>query len=191
MPSMQLAQYTPGADYSPGAPLVKQLLWYYLGSPLAMSYWLPSSGLKVWLLRRFGAVIGNGVRIKPGVRGKFPWRLSVADDCWIGEGAWIDNLAPVRIDSNVCISQGAYLCTGNHDWGQPNFSLRLGSILIEQSAWIGAKAVVGPGVTVGEGAVLTLNSVAHQSLEPWVIYAGNPSKATKKRELSLSTVAID
>lgn len=180
-PSVQLAQYSPGDSYSPGASLVKQLLWYYLGSPLVTSYWLPASDVKVWLLRQFGAHVGSGVRIKPGVRIKFPWRLSVADDCWIGEGAWIDNLAPVTIGSNVCLSQGVYLCTGNHDWSKSTFDLRLGSITVESNVWIGAQAVVGPGATIREGAVLTLNSVASQSLEPWRIYAGNPCRPVKER----------
>ncbi|MEO1621954.1 MAG: WcaF family extracellular polysaccharide biosynthesis acetyltransferase [Cyanobacteria bacterium J06632_3] len=182
-PSVQLDQYSPSADYTPGASLIKQLLWYYIGSPLVMSYWLPMSGIKVRILRQFGASIGDGVRIKPGVRIKFPWRLIVADHCWLGEGAWIDNLAPVTLGSNVCLSQGTYLCTGNHDWSKPTFDLRLGPISIEQSAWIGARAVVGPGVTVGEGAVLTLNSVASRSLESWQVYVGNPCQSIKKRTI--------
>ncbi|MEL6854950.1 MAG: WcaF family extracellular polysaccharide biosynthesis acetyltransferase [Cyanobacteria bacterium J06607_13] len=180
---VRLDQYSPGPTYSPGAPLLQQLLWYYVGSPLCMSYLLPFSGLKVWLLRRFGATVGSGVRIKPGVRVKFPWRLSIADHAWLGEGAWIDNLAPVAIASHVCISQGTYLCTGNHDWRRPTFDLRVGAISIEEGAWLGARSVVGPGVTVGAGAVLSLNSVASRSLESWMIYVGNPAQPVKKREI--------
>ncbi|MEO0771170.1 MAG: WcaF family extracellular polysaccharide biosynthesis acetyltransferase [Cyanobacteria bacterium J06649_4] len=186
MSSVQLANYAPSADYTPGASLLKQLLWYYVGSPLTMAYWLPVSGMKVQILRLFGANIGDGVRIKPGVRVKFPWRLTVADYCWLGEGAWIDNLAPVTLGSNVCLSQGTYLCTGNHDWSKPAFDLRLGAIEIQQSAWVGARSVVGPGVTIGEGAVLTLNSVASRSLEGWQVYAGNPCQPVKKRKISAS-----
>lgn len=66
----------------------------------------------------------------------------------------------MTLERNVCLSQGVYLCTGNHDWSKPTFALRLGSIHIEQSAWIGAKALISPGGTVGAGAVLALGSVA-------------------------------
>ena len=107
--SVQLAKYSSGDDYSPGAPLLKQLLWFYLGAPLLMSHWLPFSALKVGILRLFGASIGNQVRIKPGVRVKFPWRLMVGDSCWLGEQAWIDNLASVALAHDVCLSQGVYL----------------------------------------------------------------------------------
>ena len=127
------------------------------------------------------ADIGQQVRIKPGVRVKFPWRLSVGDSCWLGEQVWIDNLAPVTLGHDVCLSQGVYLCTGNHDWSKSTFDLRLGAITIGQSAWIGAQAVVVPGTSVGEGAVVTVNSVASGALSPWLIYAGNPAKATKQR----------
>jgi putative colanic acid biosynthesis acetyltransferase WcaF len=177
---MRLDQYTLGA-YTPGAPYWQQLLWYFLGSPIVQSNWLPISAVKVWTLRWFGATIGQGVRIKPGVRVKFPWRLTVGDFVWIGEDAWIDNLAQVTIDSHVCLSQGVYLCTGNHDWSHPHFQLRVGEIHIEEASWIAAKAVIGPGVTVGKGAVLTLGAVAAKSLEPMTIHAGNPAQAIKPR----------
>jgi putative colanic acid biosynthesis acetyltransferase WcaF len=178
---MRLDNYTLGS-YTPGAPYWKQLLWYFLGSPLVESNWLPISTLKVWILRSFGAKIGHQVRIKPGVRVKFPWRLTVGDCVWIGEDSWIDNLAAVEIESHVCLSQGVYLCTGNHDWNHPNFLLIPAPIYIKQGSWIAAKSVIGPGVTVGQGAVLTLGGVTGSSLEPMVIYAGNPAQPIKKRK---------
>ncbi|KAF3889666.1 MULTISPECIES: WcaF family extracellular polysaccharide biosynthesis acetyltransferase [Nostocales] len=177
---MRLDNYTLGA-YTPGAPFWKQLLWYFLGSPLVQSYWLPVSSFKVWMLRLFGATIGQAVRIKPGVRVKFPWRLTVGDHVWIGEDSWLDNIAPIAIQSHVCLSQGVYLCTGNHDWKHPDFQLIAAPIYIEESSWIAAKAVVGPGVTIGAGAVLTLGGVTGHSLEPMTIYAGNPAQPLKKR----------
>ena len=179
---VRLDQYTLPPSYSPGAPLLKQMLWYFIGQPLFQAYWLPLSGVKVALLRVFGATIGQGVRIKPGVRVKFPWRLEVGDHVWIGEDAWIDNLDGVTIESHVCISQGVYLCTGNHDWSHPHFSLRVAPIHLKTGSWVAAKAVVGPGVTLGEGAILSLGSVAGRSLEPMMIYAGNPAEAIKPRE---------
>jgi putative colanic acid biosynthesis acetyltransferase WcaF len=179
---MRLDQYTVG-NYTPGAPFWQQLLWYFLGSPLVESHWLPISAFKVWLLRCFGAQIGKNVNIKPGVRVKFPWRLIVGDCVWIGEDTWIDNVAAVTIESHVCISQGVYLCTGNHDWNYPHFQLIPAPIYIQESSWIAAKCLVGPGVTVGRGAVLTLGGVAVKSLEPMTIYAGNPAQQIKRRHL--------
>lgn len=176
----RLDRYTTGS-YSPGAPYWQQLLWYFIGSPLVESGWLPMSTFKVWLLRSFGARIGNGVRIKPGVRVKFPWRLMVGDFTWIGEKVWIDNLAPVTIENHVCLSQGVYLCTGNHDWSSPTFDLKTAAITLESGSWIAAKAIIGPGVTVGRGAVLTLGSVTVRSLEPMNIYTGNPAQPIKNR----------
>jgi putative colanic acid biosynthesis acetyltransferase WcaF len=178
---MHLDNYTRG-NYTPGAPYWKQLLWYFVGSPLVQSYLIPVSTIKVWTLRMFGASIGQCVRIKPGVRVKFPWRLSVGNFVWIGEDTWIDNLASVVIADHVCISQGVYLCTGNHDWHDPNFKLITAPIQIEKSAWIAAKSVIGPGVTVGEGVVLTLGGVTGKSLEPMTIYAGNPAQPVRKRK---------
>jgi len=182
-PRIQLATYQLGPEYTPGAPLWRQLLWYFVGSPLVSSPWLPVASLKVWTLRRFGAHIGQGVNIKPGLRVKFPWRLTVGDYSWLGEDLWIDNLAPVTIEDNVCLSQGVYLCTGNHDWSQATFDLRLGSIHLQSGSWVAAQAVIGPGVTLGTGAILTLGSVTTQSLHPWTIYSGNPAQPIKRREI--------
>ncbi|AVZ31585.1 WcaF family extracellular polysaccharide biosynthesis acetyltransferase [Nodularia spumigena] len=179
---MRLDKYTLNS-YTPGAPYWKQLLWYFVGSPLVKSYWLPITSVKVGILRIFGASIGEGVRIKPGMRVKFPWRLTLGDYVWIGEDAWIDNLAPVTIESHACISQGVYLCTGNHDWSDLNFELKIAPIYIQESSWIAAKSVIGPGVTVGRGAVLTIGGVAAKSLASMTIYAGNPAEPIKERKL--------
>jgi putative colanic acid biosynthesis acetyltransferase WcaF len=114
---------------------------------------------------------------------KFPWRLTVGDYVWIGEDAWLDNLAPIAIGDHVCISQGVYLCTGNHDWSKPEFTLKTQAIAIESGSWLAANSSVAPGVTVGQGAILSLGSVALKSLEPMMIYQGNPAIAIKKRTL--------
>jgi putative colanic acid biosynthesis acetyltransferase WcaF len=179
---MHLNHYTTG-DYTPGASLLKQLLWFFLGAPLLETPVLPLSEFKVFLLRCFGAKIGREVRIKPGVKIKFPWRLTIGDHCWIGENSWLDNVAPIILEDHICLSQGVYLCTGNHDWKDPNFKLIPASIQIETGSWIAAKAIVGPGVVVKQGAVLCLGSVANSSLDAMTIYAGNPAVPIKKRKL--------
>lgn len=159
-----------------------EALWVLVQAALVRSF-IPGSAHRRFLLRLFGARVGRGVVVKPGVRVKFPWKLEVGDHSWIGEGVWIDNLAPVRIGANCCISQEAYLCTGSHDWSKPSFDLIVRPIELADGAWVAARALVGPGVTVGEGAVLLLGSVARKSLEPWTIYSGNPAQPVRKREL--------
>jgi putative colanic acid biosynthesis acetyltransferase WcaF len=171
---MRLDRYTKG-DYHPGANICIRVLWYFLGSPLLRWELIPFSWIRVVVLRVFGARIGRGVRIKPGVRIKHPWRFELGDFSWLGEKAWIDNIAPVSIGAHCCISQNAYLCTGNHDWRSDSFDLLAAGINVGSHSWIAANAVVGPGVTVGEGAVLLLGSVASGDLESWQLYRGNPA----------------
>jgi len=108
----------------------------------------------------------------------------VGDRVWIGERVWIDNLAVVAIGDDVCLSQDVYLCTGNHDWTDPTFSLRVAEIAIESGSWIAARATVAPGVRVGAGSVLGLGSVAIASLRPMTIYLGNPARAVKPRQIA-------
>ncbi len=179
---MRLDHYSLG-DYTPGTSLAQQLAWYFIGSPLFTSYLIPFSGLKVWLLKCFGANLGRGIRIKTGVRVKFPWRLTLGDYVWVGENAWFDNLAPITVGSHVCISQGVYLCTGNHDWTDLNFALNVAPITIQSHCWIAAQSVVGPGVELGTGVVLGLGSVTGRSLPEMGIYAGNPAQKIKDRVL--------
>ena len=177
---MRLDCYTTGA-FTAGAPFWKQLLWYFIGAPILRSYLIPFSIIKVNILRWFGAEIGQGVRIKTGVRVKFPWRLIIKDFVWIGEDVWLDNLDLITIESHCCISQNVYFCTGNHDWSDRNFSLCTAPIYIESESWIAAQAMIAAGVRVGKGAVLALGSVATRSLEPMTIYSGNPAIAIKSR----------
>ena len=97
---------------------------------------------------------------------------------------WIDNLGQVKIGANCCISQSAYIYTGSHDWGSPAFDLVVKPVRIEDGAWIASRSVVGPGVLVGEGAVLTLGSVATSDLRPWNIHRGVPATPIKPRYIN-------
>jgi len=135
------------------------------------------------MLRLFGAKVGKGVVIKTRVRIKNPWRLKIGNHCWIGEDVWIDNLEDVSIGSNVCISQGAMLLTGSHDYTVSSFPYRLGKIIVEDGVWIGAKSVVCPGVTCKSHSILTVNSVANRDLSPFLVYSGNPAKEIRDRAL--------
>lgn len=183
---VQLALYN-NDSYQPGRSALWQIAWFLLGLPVLRNALLPFSGIRVKLLRVFGARIGTGVVIKPGVRVKYPWRLTVGDHCWIGEDCWIDNVADVHIASNVCLSQASYLCTGNHDWTDPAFALTAHPIHINEGAWIGAKAIVCPGVTVCEGAIVAAGAVAARTVRPFEVHAGNPAKFVRMRRMRRET----
>jgi putative colanic acid biosynthesis acetyltransferase WcaF len=169
--------------YQPGRSRLWQAAWFFFGQPVVSSSILPSSAVRVALLRFFGAQIGTGVVIKPGVRVKYPWHLKVGDDVWLGEGCWIDNLTSVRIGNDACISQGAYLCTGNHNWSDPTFSLSVEPILLGDGSWVGAKAFLAPGVVLGEGAVAAGGSVVSKNIPAYEIHAGNPSEFVRRRQI--------
>ncbi|MES2388924.1 MAG: WcaF family extracellular polysaccharide biosynthesis acetyltransferase [Bacteroidota bacterium] len=178
MKTTQLSQFN-NSWYSPGASGLKRLLWFLLNAAVMMNPVIPFSGLRIMLLRLFGAVIGKGVVIKPSVNVKYPWLLEIGDDAWIGEQVWIDNLVKTVIGSDCCLSQGAMLLTGSHNYKNPAFDLIAEPITLENGAWIGAKAIVCPGVTCGSHSVLAAGSVATGNLKPYTIYQGNP--ATEKR----------
>lgn len=139
---------------------------------------IPGSRHRVLALRAFGARIEDGVVIKPHVRVKFPWRLSIGAHSWIGEEVWIDNVADVSIGAHCCVSQGAYLCTGSHDWRSETFDLITESIEICDGAWICARVSIAPGVTIGAGAVVGLGSIITRDVEPFALHVASSAAAT-------------
>jgi putative colanic acid biosynthesis acetyltransferase WcaF len=167
--------------FNPGSPW-KRLIWYFFNL-LFLRSGMPFSGLKVFLLRLFGARVGNGVVIKPHVNIKYPWKLSIDDNCWLGENVWIDNLGQVLMGKNVCLSQGAMLLCGNHDFSKVSFDLIVKNITLEEGVWIGAQSVVCPGVICRSHSVLAVGSVATKELDAYSIYQGNPAIKIKDREL--------
>jgi putative colanic acid biosynthesis acetyltransferase WcaF len=169
--------------YNPGAGVLKRFVWYVVSRLFFKTGWPVPSGMKCKLLRMFGARIGSGVVIKPSVNIKYPWFLSIGNHVWIGERVWIDNLAMVTIGESACLSQGAMLLCGNHDYTEPSFDLMVGEINLAEGCWIGALALVGPGVKAGSHAVLSAGSVASGDLEPFKIYRGNPAVVVRERKM--------
>lgn len=169
--------------YNPG-PRWKIVLWYLVNS-LTLNTYLPIPiAIKRLILKVFGAKLGNDVVIKPAVNIKYPWMLRIGSHVWIGEQVWIDNLSDVVLGSHVCLSQGAMILTGNHDYRRATFDLTTRPITIDDGVWIGAKAVVCAGVHCHSHAVLAVNSVATRSLDEYGIYQGNPAVWVRKRDIT-------
>jgi putative colanic acid biosynthesis acetyltransferase WcaF len=167
--------------FHPGGNAFKRFLWLYVNALVFKTSLLPISGFKIFLLRLFGAKIGKNVTIKPCVNIKYPWFLTIGDETWVGENVWIDSLVMITIGSNVCLSQGAVLLTGSHNYKKTTFDLVTGNVVLEDGVWIGALAVVNQGITVGSHAVLTTGSVATKNLEAYSVYQGNPAVKIRPR----------
>lgn len=168
-------------NFDKGASFLKIILWYFVNALIVRASWNPFMRIKISLLKVFGAKIGKGLIIKNNVCIKFPWKLTIGDNVWLGENCWIDNLDYVTIGNNVCISQGALLLTGNHDYTLSMFDYRNAPIVIEDGAWIGAKTIVCPGVTAKSHSILTVGSIATKDMEKYGIYQGNPAKKIRER----------
>jgi len=169
--------------YHPGRSYAHRALWLLVEALVLLNPIVTQYSVKRWVLRRFGARIGAGVLIKPNVHVKYPWHLQIGDHAWIGERVWIDNFVLVRIGANAVVSQGAYLCTGNHDWSDPAMGLVVKQVTVEDGAWVGAFARIAPGVTVGPEAVVTLGSVLLQDAEARGVYVGNPAVRVRDRTI--------
>lgn len=135
-----------------GAPRWKEALWLLVKRIFFLSSFPWPSRLRAFWLRRFGATMGAGLVIRPRVNITFPWRFCCGDHVWIGEEVLILSLAPVALGSHVCLSQRAFLCTGNHDFHSEGFDLMTEPITIGSHSWVGAMAFVGPGVALPEGS---------------------------------------
>lgn len=153
-----------GAGYNKGRPVPVQALWFAVQHLFFIKWWCPPV-VRPYILRVFGARIGRRVFIRHGVRVLWPWKLSIGDDSWIGEGVWVLNLEPITIGRDVCVSQEAFLCTGSHDRSSPSFEYDNGPIAVEDQVWIGARATVLRGVTVGRGSVIPACARVTRSIE--------------------------
>lgn len=179
MIAQQLNTFTPTLKV--GASKPKYILWILVSRIFFKSTMPYPSFLKTKLLRLFGASVGEGVVFKPSINIKFPWKLHIGNYCWIGENVWIDNLDIVNIEDDVCISQGAFLLTGNHNYKKTTFDLVTGKITLKQGCWVGAKSVVCPNVICHENSILSVGSIATKSLDANKIYTGNPAIAIRDR----------
>ncbi len=178
-----LSQYD-NSWYHPGRSFLVRALWYVTNALFFLNPLISSSSLKVSLLKLFGASIGRGVVIKPRVNVKYPWHLKVGEYSWIGEGVWVDNLTDVSIGAHCCLSQGALLLCGNHNYKRSGFDLQVAPITLEEGVWIGALGVVVGGTVCASHSVLGVQSVAPLEMKPYTIYRGNPAVAVHQRVIA-------
>ncbi|GAA4854079.1 putative colanic acid biosynthesis acetyltransferase [Luteimonas vadosa] len=143
----------------------------------------PCHGWRRMLLRAFGARIGRDARIDPSARITIPWNLAMGAQASIGECAWIYNLGPVTIGERATVSHLAHLCAGTHDYENAALPLLRMGIVIGDDAWICTEAFVGPGMSVGNGAVVAARAVTVRPVPAWTVVAGNPARAIKTRVL--------
>jgi putative colanic acid biosynthesis acetyltransferase WcaF len=165
-----------------------QCWWLVQGTLFALSPQF-MFGWRNWLLRRFGARIGTGVRIRPSARITYPWKVSIGDWSWLGDDAVLYSLDIICVGSNVSISQRCYLCAGSHDYTRPDFPYVLDGaktrIVVEDESWLANDVFVGPGVTVGTGTVVGARSSVFESLPPMMVCYGNPAQARRPRRAAL------
>ncbi len=160
----------------------RRLLWnicwllLYRPSPRPLHAW------RATLLRLFGAHLGPNCHFYPGSRIWAPWNLRCADQVTAADGAELYNPAPMHFGSHAIVSQGAFLCGATHDVDDPAFPLVACTMHFGAYSWVCARASVAPGVSLGEGAVLGLASVATRDLDPWTVYAGAPARAVRSRK---------
>lgn len=161
---------------------LERVLWT-LARPLFRWSPRPLHGWRRALLRGFGARIGPGVQLHPSVRIFLPSQLDIGAEVGIGEDVRLYNLGPLRIGAQATVSQGAHLCGGSHNHRQRALPLIRATVEIGPAAWICADAFIGPGVRVGEGAVVAARAVCMRDVAAWRIVGGNPAREIGERRL--------
>jgi len=160
-----------------------QLVWLilYRPSPRLLHPW------RCFLLRLFGAKLGKGVHPYPSARVWAPWNLEMGDHACLSEGVDCYSVARIRIGAHSTVSQYSFLCTASHDHSQAAMPLVAAPITIGERVWITADVFVGPGVCIGDGAVVTARSSVFSDLPPWMVARGNPAVPVKPRRFDQKT----
>jgi putative colanic acid biosynthesis acetyltransferase WcaF len=162
----RLADYAEPAEfYDRGRGRGWQLAWLVVQSMGFSSWWFPSR-LRPVVLRAFGATVGQRVVIRHRVRVQWPWKLVVGDDSWVEENSWLYNAGYLTIGSDVCLSQGVFLCCGDHDRSAKDFHPREKAIVVEDGVWLAAQSIVLGGVTIGPGSVVGARAMVTRDVKP-------------------------
>ncbi len=188
-----------GSRINPNAPALVDLRrydqsWFERGRPgwYILLWWLvqallfpltPHSahGLRVWLLRRFGARIGRGVSIRPTARFTYPWKVKIGDYSWVGDDVVFYSLDQITLGEHCVISQKSYLCTGSHDPQDPAFGLQTAPIIMGNGAWLATDCFVAPGVQIGANAVIGARSTVLKDIPNQQVCWGSPCQPRYER----------
>ena len=164
-----------------------QVVWLllYRPTPRVFHFW------RRLLLRLFGAKIGKFVHPYPSARIWAPWNLEMGDHACLSEGVDCYCVAPIRIGAYSTISQYSFLCTASHDSTKATMPLVTAPIIIGERVWITADVFIAPGVTIGDGAVVTARASVFSDIAPWTVAQGNPAIEIKKRNFDKETTALD
>ncbi len=163
---------------------IGRLIWIVVSSIFFRLSPKPFHAWRSFLLRLFGAKVGKGVHVYPGVKIWAPWNITLDDGCGIANGAILYSQGKISIGKRAVISQGAHICAGTHDFTKAGFPLITKPINIGEQSWIAAEAFIHPGVTIGEGSVIGARSVVTKDMPAWMICTGHPCKPINQRVLS-------
>lgn len=171
-----------GASFSLGNRVFR-VVWQLAWLVLCRFTPPPLHGWRRLVLRLFGARVSHGARIHASVTIWHPANLEVAAGALVGPGARLYNQGRITIGERTVISQRAHLCASTHDIRDPNFQLLLRPIVVGEQCWVAAEAFVGPGVTIGNRAVLGARAALFQDAEADGVYLGNPAALIRRRHL--------
>jgi putative colanic acid biosynthesis acetyltransferase WcaF len=163
-------------------PLTQQLrrgLWQ--ATWLLLCQWTPRP-MHAWralILKAWGAKLGARCHVYSTAIIWAPWHLTLADDACIADTAEIYNVARVTLGRRAIVSQGAFLCTASHDHRRQDFQLLTGPIQLGERAWVAARAIILPGITLGDYAVAAAGSVVTRDIPTGCTAAGNPARIVR------------
>ncbi len=160
---------------------VRALVWEYAWNLLCVWTPKPANPWRLFVLRAFGAKLYGSPFVHQRARVQLPWNLTMYDRAALGDGANAYSLGPVEIGARATIAQEAYLCAGTHDFASAALPLQTAPVRVGEDAFVGARAFVLPGVTVGARAVVGAMSVVTRDVPPDVFAAGNPCKVLRPR----------
>ena len=182
----ELKQFSLPQYFRGRSAITVQLWWLIQPTLFAMSPQF-MYGWRRFLLRCFGANIGNNVIVRPTARITYPWKLSIGDFSWIGDHAELYTLGEIEIGSNVVISQKCYLCAASHDYQKPSFDIYAQKITIKDEAWLATDVFVAPGITIAKGAVIGARSTVLSNMPKGMVCVGYPTKPIKPRSQTKNT----
>jgi len=180
---MKLFKYSQ-ITFDKGKNSISIILWWFVQATIFRCSFHNMYLYRACILRLFGCKVGKGVKIRASAKFYYPWKISIGEYSWIGDGAILYSLDNIEIGDNCVISQYAHLCTGSHDVESESFKLITKPIIVKDAVWIATDVFVGQGVTLREGSVIGARSSIYKDTEAWIIYLGNPAIPVSKRDIT-------